>query len=118
MIFFLLQAMKYFFEEIKREVNQIQSEWHQEVSRLGKDLRLDFPWEISPMHVQSFDIHNVELSSMYFLENHIKSLEVASSSYHKVLEENRFLYNQVQDLKGNSRIQHFFKVLLTWFFVC
>ncbi|XP_027938785.1 kinesin-like protein KIN-14F isoform X2 [Vigna unguiculata] len=38
------------------------------------------------------------------LENHIKSLEEASSSYHKVLEENRVLYNQVQDLKGAIRV--------------
>ncbi|KAJ1415519.1 P-loop containing nucleoside triphosphate hydrolase [Sesbania bispinosa] len=38
------------------------------------------------------------------LENHIKSLEVTSSSYHKVLEENRVLYNQVQDLKGAIRV--------------
>ncbi|KAL5548731.1 hypothetical protein UlMin_003962, partial [Ulmus minor] len=36
--------------------------------------------------------------------HHIKHLEVASSSYHKVLEENRFLYNQVQDLKGTIRV--------------
>ncbi|KAF3667447.1 Kinesin KP1 [Capsicum annuum] len=38
------------------------------------------------------------------LVHHIKGLEVASSSYHKVLEENRFLYNQVQDLKGTIRV--------------
>ncbi|CAJ2633668.1 unnamed protein product [Trifolium pratense] len=38
------------------------------------------------------------------LENHIKSLEVTSSSYHKVLEENRSLYNQVIDLKGSIRV--------------
>ncbi|XP_010252852.1 PREDICTED: kinesin-like protein KIN-14F [Nelumbo nucifera] len=38
------------------------------------------------------------------LEHHIKSLEVTSSSYHKVLEENRLLYNQVQDLKGTIRV--------------
>ncbi|KAA8527097.1 hypothetical protein F0562_008674 [Nyssa sinensis] len=38
------------------------------------------------------------------LEHHIKGLEVASSSYHKVLEENRLLYNQVQDLKGTIRV--------------
>ncbi|KAK7299901.1 hypothetical protein RJT34_10730 [Clitoria ternatea] len=38
------------------------------------------------------------------LENHIKNLEVASSSYHKVLEENRILYNQVLDLKGAIRV--------------
>ncbi|KAK7305290.1 hypothetical protein VNO77_43193 [Canavalia gladiata] len=66
-----LQGMKYFFDETKLEVKQIQSEWEQEMSRL---------------------------------EHHIKSLEVASSSYHKVLEENRLLYNQVQDLKGAIRV--------------
>ncbi|KAG7957973.1 hypothetical protein I3843_11G202300 [Carya illinoinensis] len=38
------------------------------------------------------------------LENHIKGLEVTSSSYHKILEENRVLYNQVQDLKGAIRV--------------
>ncbi|MBA0693309.1 hypothetical protein Goari_010799, partial [Gossypium aridum] len=38
------------------------------------------------------------------LVHHIKGLEVASSSYHKVLEENRMLYNQVQDLKGTIRV--------------
>ncbi|XP_020238383.1 kinesin-like protein KIN-14F [Cajanus cajan] len=66
-----LERLKYFYEEIKLEVKQIQSKWDQELSRL---------------------------------ENHIKSLEDASSSYHKVLEENRFLYNQVQDLKGAIRV--------------
>ncbi|XP_026392980.1 kinesin-like protein KIN-14F isoform X2 [Papaver somniferum] len=38
------------------------------------------------------------------LEHHIQGLEVTSSSYHKVLEENRLLYNQVQDLKGSIRV--------------
>ncbi|KAM3302647.1 kinesin-like protein KIN-14F [Capsicum chacoense] len=38
------------------------------------------------------------------LVHRIKGLEVASSSYHKVLEENRVLYNQVQDLKGTIRV--------------
>lgn len=38
------------------------------------------------------------------LVHHIKGLEVASSVYHKVLEENRLLYNQVQDLKGMIRV--------------
>lgn len=38
------------------------------------------------------------------LEHHFKSLEVAASSYHEVLEENRLLYNQVQDLKGTIRV--------------
>ncbi|KAJ8754251.1 hypothetical protein K2173_002151 [Erythroxylum novogranatense] len=38
------------------------------------------------------------------LVHYIKGLEVASSSYHQVLEENRQLYNQVQDLKGTIRV--------------
>ncbi|KAK1316721.1 Kinesin-4 [Acorus calamus] len=38
------------------------------------------------------------------LGHHIQGLEFAASSYHKVLEENRLLYNQVQDLKGNIRV--------------
>ncbi|KAK6934651.1 Calponin homology domain, partial [Dillenia turbinata] len=36
--------------------------------------------------------------------DHIKGIEGASSSYQKVLEENRQLYNQIQDLKGTIRV--------------
>ncbi|CAA0828237.1 P-loop nucleoside triphosphate hydrolases superfamily protein with CH (Calponin Homology) domain [Striga hermonthica] len=35
---------------------------------------------------------------------HIHGLAHAASSYHRVLEENRKLYNKVQDLKGNIRV--------------
>ncbi|XP_065860426.1 kinesin-like protein KIN-14I isoform X2 [Euphorbia lathyris] len=35
---------------------------------------------------------------------HVQGLAHAASSYHKVLEENRKLYNQVQDLKGSIRV--------------
>lgn len=38
------------------------------------------------------------------LGRHIRGLELAATSYHKVLEENRMLYNQVQDLKGCIRV--------------
>lgn len=37
---------------------------------------------------------------MINLNKHLYSLAAAASGYHKVLEENRKLYNQVQDLKG------------------
>ncbi|KAJ6800520.1 kinesin-like protein KIN-14F isoform X2 [Iris pallida] len=37
-------------------------------------------------------------------EKHVNNLELTSSSYQKLLEENRSLYNQVQDLKGNIRV--------------
>ena len=38
------------------------------------------------------------------LGRHLFSLAHAASGYHKVLEENRKLYNQVQDLKGSIRV--------------
>ncbi|XP_052138688.1 kinesin-like protein KIN-14Q isoform X2 [Oryza glaberrima] len=38
------------------------------------------------------------------LGKHFYTLSNTASSYHKVLEENRKLYNQIQDLKGNIRV--------------
>ncbi|CAL5093170.1 unnamed protein product [Urochloa decumbens] len=38
------------------------------------------------------------------LGKHLYTLSDAASGYHKVLEENRKLYNQIQDLKGNIRV--------------
>jgi len=43
-LFLPLQGMKYFFEETKLEVKQIQSEWEEEFSRLGNHLRIGFPY--------------------------------------------------------------------------
>lgn len=39
--------------------------------------------------------------SMVITGKHLFVITHAASSYHKVLEENRKLYNQVQDLKGS-----------------
>ncbi|XVF31437.1 hypothetical protein REPUB_Repub16aG0145900 [Reevesia pubescens] len=49
------------------------------------------------------------LQTMYHEEfnnlgKHLHSLAYAASGYQRVLEENRKLYNQVQDLKGNIRV--------------
>ncbi|XP_062081895.1 kinesin-like protein KIN-14I [Humulus lupulus] len=38
------------------------------------------------------------------LGKHLRSLAYAASGYQRVLEENRKLYNQVQDLRGNIRV--------------
>lgn len=38
----------------------------------------------------------------FFVGMHIHGLAHAASGYHRVLEENRKLYNQVQDLKGKK----------------
>jgi kinesin family protein C2/C3 len=38
------------------------------------------------------------------LENQLPEMARAAAGYHKVLAENRQLYNEVQDLKGNIRV--------------
>ena len=54
---------------------------------------------------------------------HVHSLAHAASGYHKVLEDNRKLYNQVQDLKGNLdhlsyiiefSVNFLLKIILFW----
>lgn len=49
------------------------------------------------------DDRNIVSNTFYILEGmHIHGLAHAASGYHKVLLENRKLYNQVQDLKGTE----------------
>ncbi|CAN4077722.1 unnamed protein product [Withania somnifera] len=48
-----------------------------------------------------------ELGYKHFIDSHFGSLQGlvdAAQNYHSVLEENRKLYNEVQDLKGNIRV--------------
>ncbi|PKA58390.1 Kinesin-4 [Apostasia shenzhenica] len=44
------------------------------------------------------------LEELHIIGRHMHSLANAASGYHKVLAENRKLYNQVQDLKGSIRV--------------
>ncbi|KAI9080996.1 hypothetical protein K1719_036976 [Acacia pycnantha] len=41
---------------------------------------------------------------LIILSKHVRSLASAASGYRRVLDENRKLYNQLQDLKGNIRV--------------
>ncbi|KAG5053478.1 hypothetical protein JHK87_005676 [Glycine soja] len=119
-----------FIEAITLYLNQRHSLASNEFSKLctcgGKRDSNQHNVNYSANHVEIIDAQQKELEKLkYFyeemrlevkhiqskwdqelrrLENHIKSLEEASSSYHKVLEENRSLYNQVQDLKGAIRV--------------
>ncbi|KAB1206128.1 Kinesin-4 [Morella rubra] len=49
-------------------------------------------------------LQNEYLEEFNNLGTHLHGLAQAASRYQKVLEENRKLYNQVQDLKGNIRV--------------
>jgi hypothetical protein len=69
---------------------------------LGNYLKLlMYPFKIKDVK-SSFQFSQSSFPYIFFLLGlHIYGLTSAASGYHKVLEENRKLYNQVQDLKGN-----------------
>ncbi|XP_027172965.1 kinesin-like protein KIN-14F [Coffea eugenioides] len=75
------------------EVLDVQQRQLEELKSFSRETKKEF---------QLFQ--KVHVEELKRLEHHIKGLEVAASSYHKVLEENRMLYNQVQDLKGTIRV--------------
>ncbi|XP_057792007.1 kinesin-like protein KIN-14I [Salvia miltiorrhiza] len=61
----------------------------------------------STLHSTKEDLHLLHMKyqeEIQYLGKHLKGLASAASRYQKVLEENRKLYNQVQDLKGNIRV--------------
>ncbi|CAN4108861.1 unnamed protein product [Withania somnifera] len=61
----------------------------------------------STLHAAKVDMQFLQLKYQEEVNNlgkHLHGLAHAASNYQKVLEENRKLYNQVQDLKGNIRV--------------
>ncbi|CAI9103478.1 OLC1v1001965C4 [Oldenlandia corymbosa var. corymbosa] len=61
----------------------------------------------STMLLTKADLKNLQMKyneEINYLGAHLRSLAHAASGYQRVLEENRKLYNQVQDLKGNIRV--------------
>ncbi|WVY98278.1 hypothetical protein V8G54_030429 [Vigna mungo] len=49
-------------------------------------------------------LQNKYQEDMIYLSKHLHGLASAASGYQKIFEENRKLYNQLQDLKGNIRV--------------
>ncbi|CAN4111016.1 unnamed protein product [Withania somnifera] len=61
----------------------------------------------STLHSAKVDLQLLQLKYQEEVSNlgkHLHGLAYGASNYQKVLEENRKLYNQVQDLKGNIRV--------------
>ncbi|KAF8394616.1 hypothetical protein HHK36_020830 [Tetracentron sinense] len=59
------------------------------------------------LHTTKEGMHYMEIKYHEEFNNlgkHLYGLSHAASGYHRVLEENRKLYNQVQDLKGSIRV--------------
>jgi kinesin family protein C2/C3 len=49
-------------------------------------------------------LHEKYREDFICLGSHLHSLATSASRYQKILEENRKLYNQMQDLKGKTRM--------------
>ncbi|KAK8623083.1 hypothetical protein V6N13_117976 [Hibiscus sabdariffa] len=70
------------------------------IQRHIEDLKLFF--RETRLEVRRF--HSSWEADIKRLEHHVSDLEVASSSYLKILQENQMLFNEVLDLKGKIRI--------------
>ncbi|XP_050943401.1 kinesin-like protein KIN-14I isoform X2 [Cucumis melo] len=81
----LLLKQQVIFDQQQKDVQELKHKLH--AAKAGMQF----------MQVKfSEEFHNLGM--------HVHSLAHAASGYHKVLEENRKLYNQVQDLKGSIRV--------------
>ncbi|KAI9080345.1 hypothetical protein K1719_037739 [Acacia pycnantha] len=80
-----LLKQKMLFDQQQRHIQELKQTLH--TTKAG-------------MHFMERKFHE-EFSN---LGMHIHGLAHAASGYHRVLEENRKLYNQVQDLKGSIRV--------------
>lgn len=109
------QDLKALFKETKQEVHRVQLGWEKEIECLGEIqasvLHCLFLFLLMPVNMLTvykknspYLVEYINIATMSLTGHHVKGLEVTASSYHKVLEENRHLYNQVQDLKGISEI--------------
>ncbi|OMO83790.1 hypothetical protein CCACVL1_11176 [Corchorus capsularis] len=70
------------------------------IQRQIEELKLFF--RETRLEVRQF--HSYWEADLKRLDNHVRDLEVASSSYLKILQENQMLFNEVLDLKGKIRI--------------
>ncbi|XP_019440738.1 PREDICTED: kinesin-like protein KIN-14I isoform X2 [Lupinus angustifolius] len=74
-----------FFDQQQRDIQELKHTLH--TAKAGmKFMQMKFHEEFSNLGIQIHDLAH------------------AASGYHRVLEENRILYNQVQDLKGSIRV--------------
>ena len=88
-------------------MNFMQMKFHEEFHNLGRiqEVICSFSISIFFSFLGLWDENKFFVSFEFvhfFVGIHIHGLAHAASGYHRVLEENRKLYNQVQDLKGKK----------------
>ncbi|XP_057548227.1 kinesin-like protein KIN-14I [Amaranthus tricolor] len=76
---------------------------HEIFDRQGRDLQ-ELKHTLRTAKAGMQFIQTKFLEDLQNLGSHVYGLAQAASGYHKVLEENRELYNEVQDLKGSIRV--------------
>ncbi|KAL6275368.1 hypothetical protein ACE6H2_018969 [Prunus campanulata] len=94
--------------------NKSHSSVHEELIDIQQKQLEELKSSFQETRFEVKQVHSNWEGQLRRLEHHIKSLEVASSSYQKVIEENRALYNQVQDLKGSIRVYCRVRPFLPW----
>ncbi|CAL0316480.1 unnamed protein product [Lupinus luteus] len=98
-----IQELKHTLHTTKAGMQFIQMKFHEEFSNLGNILLRVCGY--LKIFTTLFNMLASYITSLFFLQGmHINGLAHVASGYHSVLEENRKLYNQVQDLKGSIRV--------------
>lgn len=100
------QEMKHDLKAIKSGLSLLQMKYQQEFTSLGENIPCNKIWTytqsyltVPDMVIVYFHIINCYIV-LFGLGEHLHGLAYAATGYQRVLEENRKLYNQVQDLKG------------------
>ncbi|KAG6749835.1 hypothetical protein POTOM_046905 [Populus tomentosa] len=89
------QKQQMIFDQQQRDIQELKNTLS--TTKAGMQfMQMKFHEEFNSLGSLEFLSFNVGM--------HIHGLAHAASGYHKVLEENRKLYNQVQDLKGSIRV--------------
>ncbi|XP_076908617.1 kinesin-like protein KIN-14L [Bidens hawaiensis] len=77
---------------------------HLQVVQVQEKKLLDLKELLSSTKAEFGDLQSQFQNDLKQMESQIDELSTAAQGYHKVVQENRNLYNMVQDLKGNIRV--------------
>ncbi|GAB2277387.1 hypothetical protein Dimus_012091 [Dionaea muscipula] len=90
-------------QQIEQRLLERQQKGHMLLERQQRNIQV-LKYNIHTTKENMQDMQRTYQEELKHLGKHLCTLAHAASRYQKVLEENRKLYNQVQDLKGNIRV--------------
>ncbi|GJN05109.1 hypothetical protein PR202_ga22714 [Eleusine coracana subsp. coracana] len=92
-------------EEVPSIVESLLSKViHEFESRIANQNESDLKNNLCTIKSGMEDFKVLYCEDLTKLGNHLRVISNAASGYHKLVEENRKLYNQIQDLRGNIRV--------------